>query len=142
MLLFFVDPEALHDAVRFLTQHELSESPHDLIASTLVNVTQGLSPSAQTFGALYLLSHGVIKLTLVVALLRQRLWAYPVAILVSLPFLLYQVYRYTLTLAPMMLVLSVADLVVIALTLLEYQRQRRRRSAQEGEVHRASFPGA
>ena len=60
-----------------LTQHELSEDPNDFIARHLLGYTHGLTGSAVTFAAVYLLVHGIVKIVLVAALLRNQLWAYP-----------------------------------------------------------------
>lgn len=124
VLLFLISPARLHHIARMLTQHELSEDPHDIIATYLLHSAQGLSAGAKTFGAMYLLWHGVVKAGLVTALLLKRRWAYPVAILAFSLFLGYQVYRYSHTEAPELLVLSVIDVVVIALTWFEYRRLR------------------
>lgn len=121
-LLFFISPMGVHSIVRILTQHELSEDPHDLVASYLLNSTRHLSGGAQVFGAMYLVWHGVVKVALVIALLKKQSWAYPAAILAFLLFLAYQLYRYSHTHSPELLVLSVADVFVIALTWLEYKR--------------------
>src|SRR6266480_595407 len=84
--------------------------------------TQRLSPSVTTFGAIYLLWHGAVKVGLVAALLRGQRWAYPAAIVAFLAFLVYQISRYAHTHAPELLVLSVLDVLVILLTWLEYRR--------------------
>jgi len=56
-----------------LIQHELSQDPHDFIAThLLLHATSGLTGSAVQFGAAYLLSHGVVKMVLIAALLRER----------------------------------------------------------------------
>jgi predicted membrane protein DUF2127 len=89
-----------------------------------VHSAQGLSAGAKMFGAIYLLWHGVVKVGLVAALLLKRRWAYPVAIVAFLLFLAYQLYRYSHTYAPELLVLSVLDVVVIVLTWFEYGRLR------------------
>jgi len=123
-LLFFVNPVQIYNIVRILTQHELSEDPHDLVATYLLNSAQHLSASAQLFAGTYLLWHGVVKVVLVAALLLKQRWAYPAAILAFLLFLTYQLYRYSHTLAPELLVLSVFDVVVIVVTWLEYKRLR------------------
>ena len=123
-LLLLVSPMKVHNIVRILTQHELSEDPHDLVAKYLLNSTQHLSRSSQDFAAIYLLWHGVVKVALVTALLLKRRWAYPAAIVAFLLFLVYQLYRYSHTQAPELLVLSVVDVFVIALTWLEYKRLR------------------
>ncbi len=125
VLLLVVSPTQLYALARMLTQHELTRDPHDAVANYLLHSTQGLSPGAKTFGAVYLLWHGVVKVVLVTALLQRRRWAYPVAIAAFLLFLAYQLYRYSHTQAPELLVLSVFDVVVVVLTWLEYRRLRR-----------------
>ena len=131
--LLFISPMKIHSLVRVLTQHELSEDPHDLIATYLLNGTQHLAEGAQGFAASYLLWHGLVKVVLVTALLLKRRWAYPSAILAFVLFLVYQLYRYSHTRSPELLVLSVVDVVVIALTWLEYQRLRRAHAFAEEE---------
>jgi uncharacterized membrane protein len=114
----------LHPIVRLLTQHELAEDPHDIVANFLLRSSQHLSASAKLFGAIYLLVHGSIKVGLVTALLRKARWAYPTAILAFVVFLVYEAYRYLLTGAPGLLALSVLDVLVIVLTWAEYRRVR------------------
>jgi uncharacterized membrane protein len=125
LLLFVVRPETITGIVTNLTQHELSEDPHDIIASQLARLGQDFSASAQVFAGVYLLSHGVIKVVLVASLFRGQLWAYPTAIVVFLLFIAYQMYRYALEPSTSMIVLSVLDVIVIALTWLEYRRLQR-----------------
>jgi uncharacterized membrane protein len=127
-VLLFISPVKVQTIVRLLTQHELSEDPHDLVATYLLNSTRHLSSGAQTFGAMYLLWHGAVKVALVTALLLKRRWAYPAAIVAFLLFLAYQLYRFSHTHAPELLVLSIVDVVVIILTWLEYKRLRTARA--------------
>jgi uncharacterized membrane protein len=122
VLLFFVPPTRIHSTLRVLTQHELSEDPRDLIAGYLLNSTRHLTVAVTTFAALYLLWHGIVKIGLVAALLLKRRWAYPAAIAAFSLFLAYQLYRYSHSHAPELLVLSIVDVIVIYLTWLEYKR--------------------
>ena len=122
LLLFVVSPETITGIVTTLTQHELSVDPHDIVATQLVRLAHDLSTSTQVFAAVYLLSHGVIKVVLVASLFRQQLWAYPAAIVVFVLFIAYQLYRYALAPSTTMIVLSVLDVIVIVLTWLEYRR--------------------
>ena len=66
-------------------------------------------------------SHGAIKLVTVLLLARGKLWAYPLAIAVFSGFIVYQVHRYVLTPGIGLIVLSLLDLAVIALTVIEYR---------------------
>ncbi len=123
-LLCFVSPAQITHIVRILTQHEFSEDPNDLLAGYLLQAAKHLSTDAQIFVAVYLLGHGVVKAGLVIALLQQRFWAYPAAILAFVLFLVYQLYRYAQTRSTWLLVLSVVDVFVIIITWFEYQRLR------------------
>jgi uncharacterized membrane protein len=125
LLLFVVKPETITRIIITLTQRELSEDPHDVVASQLARLTQDFSASAQVFAGVYLLSHGVIKVVLVASLLLEQLWAYPAAIVVFTLFIVYQMYRYVLEPSTSMIVLSGLDVIVIALTWLEYRRLQR-----------------
>src|SRR4051794_1345160 len=73
-LLLAVSPGVIDRAVVALTQHELSEDPHDVIATRLVRSADDLTGSTVVLAAVYLLLHGVVKVVLVTALLRDRLW--------------------------------------------------------------------
>lgn len=77
LLLFAVTPTTIDRLVARLTQHELSEDPNDFIARHLLRYAHNLTGSAVAFAAVYLLIHGIIKIVLVVALLRNQAWAYP-----------------------------------------------------------------
>jgi uncharacterized membrane protein len=132
LLLVVVTPATINRVVVALTEHELSEDPHDLIATHLLNSAHGLTRSSVLFGGLYLLAHGVVKVVLVVALLRNRLWAYPWMIAFLLVFIAYQVYRITLVPSAGLAALTVFDVIVVWLTYREYQRQRYRLAAVRG----------
>jgi len=59
--------------VNSLTQDELIEDPNDFIATHLLSMAQEFSVNTKNFYAFYLLSHGIVKLALVVGLLRNKL---------------------------------------------------------------------
>jgi len=116
-----VSPAFILRTVALLTQDALAEDPRDFIANYFLYAASHLSLSGQRFAAAYLLSHGVIKIGLVWALLKRKLWAYPLSIIVFGAFIVYQLYRYTFTHGLGLIALSVFDLLVIWLIYLEYR---------------------
>jgi len=124
VLLLVVSPAAIKGIVRTLTVGELSEDPHDLIATRLLHTAGGLTGAGLTFGAVYLLIHGVVKVTLVIALLRNQLWAYPWMITVLLAFIAYQIYLIILSPTPGLVALTAFDVFIVVLTWREYRKQR------------------
>src|SRR6266849_1616120 len=94
-------------------------------SSHLLRLSERFSADTQFFAAMYLLVHGVVKVLLVWALFRAKLWAYPAAIVVFAAFGVYQMYRYFLSPSFAMIALTVLDVVVIVLTWMEYLRLKR-----------------
>lgn len=125
LALLLTKPDAVLRIVALLTQDELVEDPNDLVANYALHAAQALTLGTEQFAAWYLLSHGVVKILLVSALLRAKLWAYPISLVVFGVFIGYQVYRYTFTRALGLIGLSIFDLLVIWLIWLEYQALRR-----------------
>jgi uncharacterized membrane protein len=121
-VLLFVSRQDIRDVVHAVFRHELFEDPNDLVANYLVQLAAGLSVSTKTFAAVYLLVHGLVKLGLVTAIWRNRLWAYPLAGIILFLFAVYQLVRFTFTHSLILLLLTAVDIFIIALLPSEYKR--------------------
>jgi uncharacterized membrane protein len=97
LIVLWITPRAVNYVVAAITEHELSEDPRDPIATHLLSASHGLAHAGKTLAAFYLLSHGVTKVALVVALLCNKLWAYPSMIALLTLFIAYQLYRTSYT---------------------------------------------
>jgi len=138
LLLLFLSPNAIEHIVRTLTAHELSEDPHDLIARYLLHSTSHLSTGITLFGAIYLLSHGIAKIVLVVLVLRDKLWAYPALIVLLLAFIAYQIYQIAwVRFSVGLTALTLFDAALVWLTWREY---RSKRAGKNGAAPAASKP--
>jgi uncharacterized membrane protein len=120
----FMTQALLFGLVERITRAELLEDRRDFVANYLVQSAQHFSVDARDFTAAYLVAHGIVKLWLIAGLLRRKLWYYPVAIATFGLFIVYQMYRYSLTRSPWLIVITVVDLAVIGLTWLEYRSVR------------------
>jgi uncharacterized membrane protein len=125
LALAFVNRGLITSLVNRLTQEELIEDPHDFIATHLKSFAEGFSVSSQNFYAFYLLSHGIVKVFLVIGLLRNKIWAYPASIIVLGLFIAYQIYRFIDTGSYGLIALTLFDVIVIALIWHEYRLLRR-----------------
>lgn len=121
ILLFFIKPQTIDNIVRFFTQHELSEDPHDLIANYFLNTAQNLAISSKYFWIYYLFSHGLVKIIIVSGLLLNKLWAYKLGLIFLIFSIFYQTYRFILNGSIGMLFLTLFDIVVIWLVWKEYR---------------------
>ncbi|PYO39981.1 MAG: DUF2127 domain-containing protein [Gemmatimonadetes bacterium] len=127
VLLLLVKPLTLNAMIVFLTAHEISEDPADLVANLLRNSVRHLSLNTTLFAGVYLLAHGLAKLLLVVGLLRGRRWAYPAALWFLAAFVLYQCYRILLTQSLPLAALTAFDIVVMSLIWREYRFRKQAR---------------
>jgi uncharacterized membrane protein len=109
-----------------LTQDELTEDPHDFVANHLMTWAADFSLGTKNFYAFYLLSHGVVKLFLVVGLLKGKLWSYPASLVVLGLFVAYQLYRFSYTHGIGLIALSVFDIIVMGLIWHEYRIMKSR----------------
>lgn len=119
-IFLFAKPTSINNLVLRLTQHELIQDPKDVIANFLRHQVVSLTGKSELFTAFFLLSHGLIKGFLLIALLQKRLWAYPTAIVVFLGFIVYQMYQYAIGGSAWLIALSLLDIIVVILTYLEY----------------------
>jgi len=124
LLLYFVSDRAILRIAHEIADRDLLDNPHDAIAGFIIHSAEQLAVGARSAAALYLLSHGVIKLFLVVMVLRGHRWAYP-AFMAALSLLIaYQTYRIALTGSPWLIALTLFDLIVLWLTWHEWRLQR------------------
>src|ERR1700745_3856508 len=77
-----VSTSSIKNFVDMLTQEGLIENPNDFVATHLLTAAQHFSVETKNFYAFYLLSHGLVKVLLVIGLVRKKLWSYPVSLIV------------------------------------------------------------
>lgn len=106
------------------TTPELIEEPTSHIAAWANSGVADLGAGSRMFVTIYLISHGVIKLGLIWAMLRGKMWAYPWSMWVLGGFIGYQLYRFAHTHSMMLVVLSVLDAIVVYLIWHEYRTRK------------------
>ncbi len=137
VLLLLVTPAQIGELARFLTQHELAQDPRDFVANSVLHMTANLSGSASLFGAVYLLLHGVVKIVLVWAVLKEKLWAYPWMIAFLLVFIAYQLYRISVSFSWGMVLLTAFDIFIVWITWREYRLRRAQGRTPEEDAARS-----
>ena len=125
IVLALVGTGSIVNFVNAITQDELIENPNDFLATQLLAMANDFSVQTQHFYTFYLLSHGLVKVALVVGLLKEKLWAYPASLVVMSLFVLYQLYRFSYTHGFGLIVLTVFDVIVMILIWHEYGLMRR-----------------
>lgn len=123
LVLLLVPTDRLNRLAHWLTQHELSQDRHDFVATHLLHLTESLR-GTPVFAGLYLLTHGVVKVVLVAALLRNKMWAYPATLVFLVGFIVYQLYRMFIGPSVGLALLTVFDAFVTWLVWREYRLRR------------------
>ena len=128
-LLLFLQPGTILNWAHALTRSELAENPHNYIAVHILHAGSSLAHGHSGFAVAFLLIHGLVKVGLVICLLLNKLWAYPLGLAVLGLLLLYQIYQ--LLVAPTfgMAFLTVVDVAILWLIWREWRHHRPSRTA-------------
>jgi uncharacterized membrane protein len=94
------------------------------VADNVARVDNDFAKTSLVFLIVFLISHGVIKLALVYALLKEIYRAYPYALAVLGLFLAYQIYALVAHPTIGMIIFTVLDIVIIYLVWGEYKELR------------------
>ncbi len=112
----------------WLTRNELAGDPDDPLSLLLLKVAQLVTtPDAESFYTLYLIGHGVLNFGVVVALLFRIRGAYHASMLILIGFVAYQLWTLTKGFDPMLIGLTIIDIVIIGLVLAERRQTRGQR---------------
>ena len=126
LILFFVTSKQIFIFIYNIFQSEFLQDVRDFIIKYMPPVVGNLPYQLKLFISLYLLSHGIVKLGLIIALWKEKRWAYPLAIVVFGGFIVYQIYKYAIQPSLVLLVLTDLDMAVIILTWLEWRHRKKK----------------
>lgn len=121
IVLASVSSQMITNLIYGLFGRELLE-PDDFLTHYIVKMSTHLSVSTQTFAAVFLLGHGLVKFGLATAIWFNRLWAYPLAGVILSLLILYQSIRFASTHSVLLLLLTVVDIIIVAMLRPEYKR--------------------
>jgi len=130
LLLWLITPATVDRVTRHLTHNTLAHDPHNALANHILSYGHQLSTGHTGIAVLFLLSHGIVKVSLVTALLLQKMWAYPWALVLLTLFLVYQAYLLITQPSFMMVLLTVLDAVIIWLVWREWHVVQQRQAAK------------
>ena len=119
LALLLLSPNAINAIVLFLIRGELREDPGDFMANLLLRSGRGVV-RIQIFAGLLLVAHGLLKLVMVASVARHHRWAYPAAVAVFGGFVVYQSYQITVRPSAFLWVVTIVDVIVVALIAHEY----------------------
>lgn len=125
-LLLLLSPAAVQSAITAITGDELTEVPRDFLWKIVVQTFQGFAAYPQTFWAILLLAHGIVKMFLVIGLLKNKIWAFPAAAAVFTLFAATELVQIAIRPSIFLGLVAAFDIALIALILHEYKHRKKR----------------
>jgi len=123
--LLYFSTSAIQEWITRLVTPILGKHPDSFLANLGLTFSSSITPKGQAFAAWYLLSHGIIKLMVVFCLVRGWFWAYPVAIVVFVGFMIFQTWEYVMgSHSWTYIALDIFDGFIIWLTVNEWRHAR------------------
>jgi uncharacterized membrane protein len=126
LVLLLMRPETLSRVLLRLSGGGQIKDFDDFLLAYPYQYLQHLTTGVKIFAGLYILAHGLINLLLVLGLIKEKLWAYLVAVGVLGSFMLYQLYRIAYTQSVLLEILTVLDALFVIVIWHEYKYQIKR----------------
>lgn len=111
---------ALQSLAVMLTRHELLEDKNDLLANLILKIASGVSVDAKYFLIIFFLSHGIAKIILAALLFKNKIWAYPLAIILFGAAVVNQIFRLVAVFSWLVFVITLIDIFVIIVVWKKY----------------------
>lgn len=128
-LLLWISPLDLAGILNRFSRGETLEDPGDFFLAYSHQYLQHLTAATKDFAGLYILAHGLINLFLVLGLIKEKTWAYLVAIGVLISFMMYQLFRIAMNHSVPLSVLTVFDAFFVVIIWHEYNYLTRKLKA-------------
>jgi uncharacterized membrane protein len=122
--ILFLSKETISKLFYWLADKEMFEYPRDFFINLSLKFLENLSHSTKTFIATYILIHGLLNLFLAIQLYRDKVWAYLATISITVVLIFYQVHRIILHHSPVLIVVTIFDILFTILTWHEYNRKK------------------
>jgi len=122
VLFYAINTNKLTTLILDIAHGEIIEAPDSLWSNLLTKSIDQFSLAGKYFIAFYLLSHGVVKLFIIIGLFLEKRWAYPVSVLGFSALILYQTYHYFINYSVALLLLTVMDTIILWLIIHEHRK--------------------
>ena len=119
-MLFTLVGTTFADVFAMIMSHETEPDSSDAFYQAIYTTLQNHEFTVTYFVASYLLFWGTIDVVLSIFLLRHRLWAFPISIVLMGLFVLYETYRVFHTHSLILITIILIDIGIIYLIYREY----------------------
>jgi uncharacterized membrane protein len=132
-LLLWMSPAGLALILNRLSRGDRLEGFADFFLDYAHQYLHVITSSTKIFAGLYILSHGLINLVLVAGLIKEKTWAYLVAIGALISFMSYQLIRVAMNHSVPLAILTGFDVFFVIILWHEYNYlTRKQRKAGQG----------
>jgi uncharacterized membrane protein len=128
IVLFVLSEETIANVIIAFVEGRLAGDPTGFVAGHITQFGIDLSFGVKIFLAVYLLSHGIVNLTMVYGVIKQPSWAYPISLVLFIGFLIYQIHSYLEISTAWMLTITILDILFIVLLFYEYNNHLKKYS--------------
>ena len=113
VLLYAVSTNNLTKFILSIAHGELAEIPNDYLSDLIIKSAGQITTASKFFIGFYLLTHGVIKVVIIIGLYLKKKWAYLAAMIGFGGLILYQIYHLILNHSIILFALTIMDLIIL-----------------------------
>lgn len=119
----------IYEFAVWLTAPEIARHPESHMVHAIRHGAYGVAHGSHRFAIVYLLAHGILKLGLVINLLIEHLWIFPVSIAVLLGFIAFMAAKLAAHWSPWLFAFAMFDVLTVALIANEWRMRVAQRTS-------------
>ena len=112
----------LIDVVSSMMGHELNTDPNDMLYSFINSLLINHPVYVTYFLSFYFIFWGIVDVVLSYNLIKHRLWAFPMSVLLIALFILYELVRFGHTHSKILLAVMIVDICILWFIWREYKK--------------------
>ena len=128
IILLILTKEFIANVIVAFVEGRLAGDPSGFIARYITQFGISFSLGVKLFIALYLISHGIVNLSLVYGIIKKPSIAYPISLLVFIGFIVYQTYSCFVLYSLWLLFIILFDILFLVLLFYEYHHHLKKYS--------------
>lgn len=129
LLIATLGSRPIYEFAVWATAPEIARHPESHAVHAIRHGAYGFAHSSHKFAVVYLLAHGILKLGLVVNLLIEHLWIFPVSIAVLLGFISFMAAKLAAHWSPWLFAFAMFDMFTVALIANEWRARWAQRAS-------------
>ncbi len=126
VMLLFASSATISRIVEAIFGRELVSDPDDVMANFFMNAARNMSLHVHQLISVIMIVHGILSIGIMLALMKKKLWVFPVVSSLLALTIIYQIYEFVFNHSIILLIITFVDIAIFALLGQEFHKAKKK----------------